>query len=704
MMILPTSAWYLNTFVSAAVFGLVFFNNITPQEDFQPGDKVVVEMGPEEFEGVVVKPGPTNQLVEVKVKIDGETQTIPFMVDMIRLVESSAPKPNQSGGENELRYWTDATGKFKVKAQLVTNKNGKIELKKEDGRVVTLPLKKLSDKDQRYLEALAREKAKENDPDNPFAGGVEMGPVDQLDLRRDAESGAAESANIEPEFGTNTVDLFVDSWTYKPDAGTRSNKLKTIRYKVTGGDKPFFDQPTGLKISLNKKMAATVIANSFNKVFSTVVIFDLEKGKVLHSSSIPLTDVQILAVSNDGKQVATVAKPGGAGASKNSGMTIWKWRNGRLQQHTSWQTAKFGDRSGFKPVAGAFLDESRLITIGKNVILWDIELASDFYTIDGIDAGSIAFSANNRRFAFQRGEDIYLADTLTGQCQGVLETPNSGKARLAFSQSGQFLAVLRIFDNEIRVWDLENQEIVREFATATPASRSFHWVGDEYLLVNGMDLYDIALRVPVWRYVTGGIDNLISTNDGRFWLLEKARLKAIRIPDKNLAGRLGKIDPDSLLVLQPGDEVELQVNKLPFPRDQQDEIYEHLASQLEGNGVSVQSGAELKLVTTYQKLKRESMDVRDFFAPVWHSSTETLSFTPTNVSVQLVQGEKILWTRSSTYRPGHHIQLEAGETAQQAADRLCQADASFFMRVKIPKKISQLPGGKPLGQSRLFDF
>src|SRR5262245_30166152 len=56
------------------------------------------------------------------------------------------------------REWTDASGKFRIEAELVAVRNGKVILEKADGSVITVPLDKLSTADQEFL------KAKENPP------------------------------------------------------------------------------------------------------------------------------------------------------------------------------------------------------------------------------------------------------------------------------------------------------------------------------------------------------------------------------------------------------------------------------------------------------------------------------------------------------------------------------------------------------------
>lgn len=52
------------------------------------------------------------------------------------------------------REWSDSTGAFKVQAELVAFRNGKVFLEKTDGTVISLPVEKLSAADQAFLKTL----------------------------------------------------------------------------------------------------------------------------------------------------------------------------------------------------------------------------------------------------------------------------------------------------------------------------------------------------------------------------------------------------------------------------------------------------------------------------------------------------------------------------------------------------------------------
>ena len=70
-------------------------------------------------------------------------------------------KPMKAAGNS--RTWTDATGKFKVDAEFISVTDGKVNLRRADGRTMSIHLEKLSDADQLHLKEL-----QETESENPF--------------------------------------------------------------------------------------------------------------------------------------------------------------------------------------------------------------------------------------------------------------------------------------------------------------------------------------------------------------------------------------------------------------------------------------------------------------------------------------------------------------------------------------------------------
>jgi hypothetical protein len=82
------------------------------------------------------------------------------------LMLTSYPHANAQDAGTERRLWSDATGKFQIDAVMLDHTDKAVRLQKSDGRVITVPLAKLSQKDQEFLASL-----KPKQESNPFAGG-----------------------------------------------------------------------------------------------------------------------------------------------------------------------------------------------------------------------------------------------------------------------------------------------------------------------------------------------------------------------------------------------------------------------------------------------------------------------------------------------------------------------------------------------------
>jgi hypothetical protein len=65
--------------------------------------------------------------------------------------ESTEAQPEDGGGSSNLRTWSDVSGTFTLEAEFVGIEDGKAKLKKADGKVVAVPLDRLSKEDQELI-------------------------------------------------------------------------------------------------------------------------------------------------------------------------------------------------------------------------------------------------------------------------------------------------------------------------------------------------------------------------------------------------------------------------------------------------------------------------------------------------------------------------------------------------------------------------
>lgn len=64
----------------------------------------------------------------------------------------SAERPAKTAGTKPvLRTWRDASGVFEIEATLVDVQDGRVRLKRKDGRIIAVPIEKLSEADQAFL-------------------------------------------------------------------------------------------------------------------------------------------------------------------------------------------------------------------------------------------------------------------------------------------------------------------------------------------------------------------------------------------------------------------------------------------------------------------------------------------------------------------------------------------------------------------------
>ena len=67
------------------------------------------------------------------------------------LPSADRPLPVQLGALAPMRTWSDNTGKYKINGRLFSIMDGNVKLLKENGRFTTVPIRRLSEDDLRYV-------------------------------------------------------------------------------------------------------------------------------------------------------------------------------------------------------------------------------------------------------------------------------------------------------------------------------------------------------------------------------------------------------------------------------------------------------------------------------------------------------------------------------------------------------------------------
>lgn len=630
----------------------------------------------------------------------------------VTLVESSSEEPSPPSKQTkstEFRTWSDATGKFSVDAKFISRENDEIKLEKEDGRVITLALEKLSKADQDYLAELA----KDEDPDNPFAGGEPTDPFSGGESLRSPEKRKRKSRNsasrravsntktITPRI-RNSMSLRQVDWKVTPDpASTEMEDSGRSIYFSSNPNEHEFHNNTAARIGVDGKFAAVCVSNPFENS-SSLISIDFVKGSASAPVSIPVEKAEIFAVSNNGDTILTLRESKGR---EQGGLEFWNVAGGSAKLEAVWRTKGFFDRSGFDPKSGIFVGKNRLLTFGDQIALWDCETAESFYSIDVFDRAKPSLSPAGNQLAISSSTNIYLIAIKDGTVLGSIDTDGTAYQHLAFSQSGQFLAGLETSSGAVAIWDLESAELVQQFGSPAATGKSILWCGDDYVLVDEKYLMDVELRATVWEYETD--DGTIARGaNGQFWFVSDSRLTPIQLPHKDLRERTAEFDPDDLLVLKPGAEVSIELES-DFAPSEQREIIAALKDRLKDKGIVVSEVADIQLVAQVKKQEKESVEVRPFFDPIGpfgqRSKTETITYTPNLATIEIQRNGRKFWGKLRRFGPAGVIHSQENESTQQAANRICKPNPDFFKNVEFPEYFAQLPSGEALGSSEISE-
>ncbi len=665
---------------------------IACQDTLEIGDNVELDFLQNRINGEVVGFTGTNW-PRVKFEFRGQELVQPFPPSRIKKIPGSSKSANNITGHapsliGKMRTWSDATGKFKVEAQLVSEQNGQVELKKVDGRVVTLAVTKLSSADQDYLKQLKLAESTEN----PFAGGESK--VDALSSS-DTATTKQLMKPIEPDTDANEITLTAADWKVVPDPATAekfSNRVINPANNLSGNS--IHSRLTEMVISPNRLFAALTSTNPFDE-FSELISIDLAKANAYPNRKIPQQDCQVLAISPTGSVLSTAVKGRGAESGR---LDFWSLEDDQLSHKTAWKTAGFHDRQGFSPTRGLLLDDNRLLTFGRKAILWDIDAASPKYSYQ--IAGPAAISPNHKYVAVTSQDAIWIVGIDAADVLGKIESRNHSIGGMAFSPNGKSLAGFNSQSGEIRVWDLTNGDLIRQMYSPIGAGSSIDWVGDKYLIINQQCLMDVELGSNVWDYQIPSGSSMVSSGAGRFWIVTKDKITPIRLAPQELDRLTDKFDPDELLILKPGAVVAIEI-ELPFSQAEKQAIRDLLCKQLEDKGVTVDDSAGLKLIAKVKKGQRQSSEMTSFTDPLGIRGTEKIGYTPNTSTIALQRGEAVLWQKSRTDTVTGILTLKENESAQQAANRVCKPKPGFFKTIELPAYLAALPGDQPLGVSRI---
>lgn len=383
------------------------------------------------------------------------------------------------------REWVDATGKFKIEAELVSVEEGKALLAKPDGTRVAIPLEKLSEADREFL--------KKTVPANPFEA-VPKDPADPFGPAADSEK---------PDMA-------------KPDSAKPGAKgfPKLVGPK---GDKPgevrrFPDQGWAVK-SLAFSPDGTILASG--KMDRQLHLYDVaEENRIYANDKLEnLDSVTPVRFTPDGKRLLTGGRSGE--------IVIWEVTSNK-------QLKQIGQFVGHtQEVIGlAISPDGKLAVSGgedKRMRIWNIEDGREIRSFAGFEGEVKAcFVSKDNATAYATDGSAMLIVNLRDKSpeprQAKLNGSWAAGQFAAFSPDGLTVAAGDGYD--VRLWNLKTGKELPKLE-----DRDIQWSGaftpDGGRLVTGasgkLNVWDIKSQRRIAVVPTAGtgyIQTLAVSPDG----------------------------------------------------------------------------------------------------------------------------------------------------------------------------------------------
>jgi hypothetical protein len=593
----------------------------------------------------------------------------------------------------DVRTWTDTTGKFTIMAKFVALKDGKVTLEKDDGKTVEIDLTKLSPADQK----IAKDKAAAMD-DDPFKP---KDPPKTTTPKKGSRTNPADEKLPAPDWSEAKAIEVVPAkteWKFTVSAPATEPKLRAAPITLAGRTDFVFEKLRSFAVNAASRHAVVGYGQDFpqDKTMTRIVLCDLEKGTTIASATTPVFMVPA-DLNDDGTQILMRAE-----GQKKERLELWTVSNGTINKGTAW--APYGDLDGHNRNVNwaAFTDSKHAITISASgkLAIWDLATTKPIYHMQVLGGCIPAFSPDRKYLAFATSTEIGILELATGQLVVKQNTPqNLNNPILAFSPSGKRLACTNM--NKLFVWDFTTGELFRDIDVLAPGAPVLPT--DDHALVGMGRLIDLQSQIPLWEYQGAEMPQLIG---GLTWFVvddfnnKRAYIVPARLPHTAAKNALEKAMRDpNYFVVKPGTAIRIDVSGIT-DQGKQAKALAGLTERVKLIGCTVAANAPVELVASTEAGQVQDITYRSFgmprFGPAGGGTTYKVKEHFSRLQFRS-QGQKIWETQWSNIQHFVHLQ---NETLEQFLQRNDQPNYGLFERVDLPKYLSKT-GNRSLGTSRI---
>ena len=626
-------------------------------------------------------------------------------------------------GENpgaKSRFWTDQSGKFRMRANLVSLDQTSATFRKTDGTEVTVPRAKLSDADQAHLseiEPLVWPPGRPPGTPDDYQGtlGLAGGAVaEQIrrqseDIRHRSEEIQRQAEAIRGQHGearlaasrrmpsepsvslSDAKEAFATAKplpmqaagnsVYTPDplpVSAAPLNLPTFAHEGAGGNPELVLSP--------QRTAFVIVTNPFSSAKQTIAVGTAEQTTTLEIGE----GQSVLAVSDDASHLWMGSAPKGFAAHR---IERWLVSDAGLQLDPSSPLIPLADQ----PIRLYQMPNQRaLIHSRDHFSVWDVEAAKTLYRYAAI--ATPAASGRGRYLAILgRDEKIRIFDTDSISTVKVLKTDVAKPAAVSFSPSGTSLAVTN--GSRTQVVDIASGEPRSDYfpVTKTVAHESPVWLSERFLLLGQSEVADLETGRAIWSvpYDRHRSTQAKAIGNGQLfyaWKSDKQAAAETLLFEPSQLAKMAAGKSGEYREIPPGATASVDVSQLHVHAAQVKREWEQ---RLRAAGYTLADKGQLQVSIVSKVGETKEIRVVDSLAEAGLKNAGTpASYRPSEIHIRIAFGDEVMTTRTLRYdlpRSSRSLHTRKGETPQAALSRMTTPEPSDMTRLQIPQAGSASP-------------
>jgi hypothetical protein len=289
---------------------------------------------------------------------------------------------------------------------------------------------------------------------------------------------------------------------------------------------------------------------------------------------------------------------------------------------------------------------------------------------------------------------VYFFDFATGNVAGSIVPGVASLQASVVSPNGQWLAT---FQARRLVLSPLASGVSKTVELGDPI-QSVQWIDPSLLLINGTAIFDVSKLVFIWRFEQIlPPQAMVQIGSRQVSLARDGMLTATSMlsPQVEKARTDPKIQQANQLAIKPADRVAVSFD-LQVDDATRQQVIAHATQAVVASGLISDDAANIRLI--YSSKPGQSRNVK--FRKMSDGKEESISVTEQVNSVQLKQGEQLLWTGGWTFTGAGFVEL-TGKSLAESVEESRRKDLIRLGKVELPKAVFKSIGSIDVGSSKV---